>query len=79
MTTTNISIYRGLKSTYNPDNHIGFYITTDTNELLLNSKSLGQAIVDWELNEGILYLNLNTGKTNTISRCNIYYQRFNDF
>lgn len=66
MTTTNISIYRGLKSTYNPDNHIGFYITTDTNELLLNSKSLGQAIVDWELNEGILYLNLNTGKTITI-------------
>jgi hypothetical protein len=41
MTKTDIGIYRGLKEKFDPSVHIGFFITTDTNELLIGEQSLG--------------------------------------
>lgn len=64
MTKTAISIYRGLKEKFNPETHIGFYITTDTNELLIGNSSLGKAIVSGEVPTDYPYhlkLNLNSG------------------
>lgn len=62
MTKTDIGIYRGLKEKFDPEVHIGFFITTDTGELLLGDQSLGQAISGWKINDGVLTLKLNTGK-----------------
>lgn len=62
MTKTDIGIYRGLKEKFDPEVHIGFFITTDTGELLLGDQSLGQTISGWEINDGVLTLKLNTGK-----------------
>lgn len=62
MTKTDIGFYRGLKEKRDPDVHIGFFITTDTGELLLGDQSLGQTILDWEINDGVLTLKLNTGR-----------------
>lgn len=62
MTKTDIGIYRGLKEKFDKEVHIGFYITRDTGELLLGDQSLGQAIIDWEINDGVLTLKLNTGR-----------------
>lgn len=63
MTTTDIGIYRGLKSKFNPSVHVGFFITTDTSELLIGDLSLGQAITGYEIEDGVLTLKFNTGKT----------------
>lgn len=62
MTKTDIAIYRGLKEKFDPEVHVGFFITTDTGELLLGDQSLGQTISGWEINDGVLKLTLNTGK-----------------
>lgn len=62
MTKTDIGIYRGLKEKFDPEVHIGFFITTDTGELLVGDQSLGQTISGWEINDGVLTLQLNTGK-----------------
>lgn len=62
MTKTDIGIYRGLKEKFDPEVHVGFFITTDTGELLLGDQSLGQTISGWEINDGVLILKLNTGK-----------------
>lgn len=62
MTKTDIGIYRGLKEKFDPEVHIGFFITTDTGELLLGDQSLGQTISGWEINDGVLTLKLNTGE-----------------
>lgn len=62
MTKTDIGIYRGLKEKFDPEVHVGFFITTDTGELLLGDQSLGQTISGWEINDGVLTLKLNTGK-----------------
>ena len=62
MTKTDIGIYRGLKEKFNPEVHVGFFITTDTGELLIGDQSLGQTISAWEINDGVLTLTLNTGK-----------------
>lgn len=62
MTKTNIGIYRGLKEKFDPEVHVGFFITTDTGELLLGDQSLGQTISGWEINDGVLILKLNTGR-----------------
>lgn len=62
MTKTDIAIYRGLKEKFDPEVHVGFFITTDTGELLLGDQSLGQTISGWEINDGVLILKLNTGK-----------------
>ena len=35
MTKTDIAIYRGLKEKFDPEVHVGFFITTDTGELLI--------------------------------------------
>lgn len=61
MTKTDIGIYRGLKEKFDPEVHVGFYITTDSGELLLGDQSLGQTISGWEMNDGVLILKLNTG------------------
>lgn len=64
MTKTAISIYRGLKEKFNPETHIGFYITTDTNELLIGNSSLGKAITSGEVPvdyPNYIKLNLNSG------------------
>ena len=64
MTKTAISIYRGLKEKFNPEIHVGFYITTDTNELLIGDTSLGKTIVSGEVPSDLPYylkLNLNSG------------------
>lgn len=61
MTKTDIGIYRGLKEKFDPEVHVGFFITTDTGELLLGDQSLGQTISGWEINDGVLTLKLNTG------------------
>lgn len=62
MTKTDIGIYRGLKEKFDPEVHVGFFITTDTGELLLGDQSLGQTISGWEINDGVLILKLNTGR-----------------
>lgn len=62
MTKTDIGIYRGLKEKFDPEVHVGFYITTDTEELLIGDKSLGQTISGGSFNDGVLTLNLNSGK-----------------
>lgn len=62
MTKTDIAIYRGLKEKFDPEVHVGFFITTDTGELLLGDQSLGQTISGWEINDGVLILKLNTGR-----------------
>lgn len=62
MTKTDIAIYRGLKEKFDPEVHVGFFITSDTGELLIGDQSLGQAIIGWEINDGVLKLKLNTGK-----------------
>lgn len=62
MTKTDIAIYRGLKEKFDPEVHVGFFITSDTGELLLGDQSLGQAISGWEINDGVLKLKLNTGR-----------------
>lgn len=62
MTKTDIEIYRGLKEKFDPEVHVGFFITTDTGELLLGDQSLGQTISGWEINDGVLILKLNTGR-----------------
>ena len=62
MTKTDIAIYRGLKEKFDPEVHVGFFITTDTGELLIGDQSLGQTISAWEINDGVLTLTLNTGK-----------------
>lgn len=62
MTKTDIGIYRGLKEKFDPEVHVGFFITTDTGELLLGDQSLGQTISGWEINDGVLILSLNTGR-----------------
>lgn len=62
MTKTDIGIYRGLKEKFDPEVHVGFFITTDTGELLLGDQSLGQTISEWEINNGVLILKLNTGR-----------------
>lgn len=62
MTKTDIGIYRGLKEKFDPEVHIGFFITTDTGELLIGDQSLGQTISAWKINDGVLTLTLNTGK-----------------
>lgn len=62
MTKTDISIYRGLKEKFDPAVHVGFFITSDTGELLIGDQSLGQTISGWEINNGVLTLQLNTGK-----------------
>lgn len=62
MTKTDIGIYRGLKEKFDPEVHVGFFITTDTGELLSGDQSLGQTISGWEINDGVLILKLNTGK-----------------
>lgn len=62
MTKTDIGIYRGLKEKFDPEVHVGFFITTDTGELLLGDQSLGQTISGWEINDGVLMLKLNTGR-----------------
>lgn len=62
MTKTDIGIYRGLKEKFDPEVHVGFFITTDTGELLLGDQSLGQTISGWEINDGVLKLKLNTGR-----------------
>lgn len=61
MTKTDIGIYRGLKEKFDPEVHIGFFITTDTGELLLGDQSLGQTITGWTMEDGLLTLQLNTG------------------
>lgn len=61
MTKTDIGIYRGLKEKFDPTIHIGFFITTDTGELLCGDQSLGQTISRWEINDGVLTLRFNTG------------------
>lgn len=63
MTITDIGIYRGLKEKFNPSVHVGFFITTDTSELLIGDLSLGQAITGYEIENGVLTLKFNTGKT----------------
>ena len=62
MTKTDIAIYRGLKEKFDPEVHVGFFITSDTGELLLGDQSLGQTISGWEINDGVLKLKLNTGR-----------------
>lgn len=62
MTKTDIAIYRGLKEKFDPGVHVGFFITSDTGELLLGDQSLGQTISGWEINDGVLKLKLNTGR-----------------
>ena len=62
MTKTDIGIYRGLKEKFDPEVHIGFFITADTGELLIGDQSLGQTISGWTINDGVLTLKLNTGK-----------------
>jgi hypothetical protein len=59
--TTNIGIYRGLKEKFDPSVHIGFYITTDTDEILMGEKSLGVKIDNWAVEEGKLKLWLTDG------------------
>lgn len=49
MDKTSISIYRGLKEKFDPNTHIGFYITTDTNELLIGNSSLGKTVISGEV------------------------------
>lgn len=63
MTKTDIEIYRGLKEKFDPEVHVGFFITTDTGELLIGDQSLGQTISGWEIYDGVLTLRFNTGKT----------------
>lgn len=67
MTKTDIGIYRGPKEKFNPKVHVGFFITTDTGELLLGDQSLGQTISGWEINDGVLTLKLNTGEDITVT------------
>lgn len=67
MTKTDIGFYRGLKEKFDPEVYIGFFVTKDTGELLFGDQSLGQAIVDWEIDDGVLTLKLNTGKNIVIT------------
>lgn len=67
MKKTDIEIYRGLKEKFDPQIHIGFFITTDTGELLIGDQSLGQTISAGEVNDGVLTLKLNTGDEIAIS------------
>lgn len=53
-------IYRGLKEKYDSELHV-IYVTTDTNELIIGDQSLGQSITNWNIANGKLTLETNTG------------------
>lgn len=63
-----INFYIGKREKYNVDNHIGFYVSSDTDELLYNGKSLGDIISSYQFDtNGKLTLTMKSGKTVEIS------------
>lgn len=63
-----INFYIGKREKYNVASHIGFYVSSDTDELLYNGKSLGDIISSYEFaTNGKLTLTMKSGKTVEIS------------
>lgn len=64
MAATPINFYKGAKAKYVPTTHIGFYVSTDTDELFFDGKSLGDIIKSYSFDtSGKLTLTMNSGKT----------------
>lgn len=61
---TEIKFYAGARAKYNSATHIGFYVSTDTDELLYNGKSLGDIVDSYTFDAGgKLTLTMKSGKT----------------
>lgn len=64
MAAQQINFYIGIREKYNSTNHIGFYVSSDTDELLYNGKSLGNIISSYDFDvDGKLTLTMKSGKT----------------